>query len=90
MRKREQKIIVGLLMICMASLVAPAQAAGLSGFMVGGVMEHHIQNQQANHGGSTVITDHPVVGAVASGVAGAAAEGMAVHEVRAHPFLDRF
>ncbi|MHB1641930.1 AHH domain-containing protein [Acidithiobacillus sp.] len=77
---------IGLLIVCMAGFTSQAQA-GLLGFVVGSMVEHHIEKQQADNGDNTVITDHPIAGAVAGGVAGAAAEGMAVHEVQAHPFL---
>lgn len=85
-RNQGKKIVAGLLAIFISCFVASAHA-GLFGAIVGEVIEHHVEQQQANDGHQTALTDHPVAGAVAGTVAGSAAEGLVVHEARAHPML---
>lgn len=59
--------------------VAPMAQAGLLGALIGGAIAHHEEEKARQDG-------QPAAG-VAGVVAGSAAEGMAVHEVKDHPFL---
>ena len=63
--------------------VAPMAQAGLLGALIGGAIAHHEEGKARQDGQPAA----GVAGVVAGSAAGSLAEGMAVHEVKDHPFL---
>jgi hypothetical protein len=67
--------------------VAPTAQAGLLGALVGDAIVHHEEEKAQQNGQSNMLTQHPVMGAVAGSVAGSVVEGGIVHEASDHPVL---
>lgn len=66
---------------------APIAQAGLLGALVGDAIVHHEEEKAQQNGQSNMLTQHPVMGAVAGSVAGSVVEGGIVHEASDHPVL---
>ena len=67
---------------------APMAHAGLLGALVGDAIVHHEEEKSQQNEQSNMLTQHPVMGAVAGSVAGAAIEGGIAHNFAEHPVRD--
>ncbi|MBU2741850.1 hypothetical protein HAQ01_05045 [Acidithiobacillus thiooxidans] len=68
--------------------VAPTAQAGLLGALVGDAIVHHEEEKSQQNGQPNMLTQHPIMGAVAGSVAGAAVEGGIAHNFVEHPVRD--
>ncbi|MHB8365526.1 MAG: AHH domain-containing protein [Acidithiobacillus sp.] len=84
---RSKKVGVGMLIVCVLLLSQDAQA-GLFGAMVGDVIAHHEAEKAQQDRQNNVLTNHPIISAMAETVAGAAVGDGITHNFVKHPVRD--
>lgn len=84
---RSKKVVAIALAVCTLLSVQQAQA-GLFGAVIGDAIAHHEAGKAQQDGQGNVLTNHPVVSAMAGTVTGAAVEGGVAHNFAEHPVRD--
>jgi hypothetical protein len=91
--RSKKVVVIAALAVCALLSVQEAQA-GLFGAVIGDAIAHHEAEKAQRDGQSpagsnnNVLTNHPVVSAMAGTVAGAAVEGGIAHNFAEHPVRD--